>query len=207
MALGAHALVTLIEAKQELSIEGADLDAQVERYINDASEWCEHLCGRRLKARTVTYARPGPRACELPVDPWPIDLTQPILITVDGVAQTVWKEPADGAQTNFHVIARSFVPGAPPDHFYRAAGWGAPAATQPDNVTLTYTGGIAIVPQLLKDACLLLVQKVSRDTIQQLSTEVSSISGVHGIAWRGNPVPLEAQKKLEAFLLVRMAAA
>ena len=67
--------------------------------------------------------------------------------------------------------------------------------------------GIATVPHLLKDACLLLVQKISRDAVQQLSTEVSSISGVHGIAWRGNPVPLEAQRKLEAFMLIHMAPA
>ena len=205
MALEAHALVSLIEAKQELSIEGGDLDTQVERYINDASEWCEHLCCRKLKARAMTYVCSGPRGCEFKVDPWPIDITQPIVITVDGVTQAVWKEPADGAQSTFDVIVRSYVPGGSPDHFWRAAGWGAPSAGAPDNVSVTYTGGISPVPQLLKDACLLLVQKVSRDAVQQFGSDVSSIQGPGGFALRGNPVPLEAQRKLEAYMLYRIA--
>jgi hypothetical protein len=206
MALAAHALVSLIEAKHELSIEGSELDAQVERYIHDASEWCEYLCGRKLKARAVTYGCAGPPRCELFVDPFPIDITQPITITVDGIAQTVWKEPGDGSQTNFNVIVRSLVRGGDRDHFWRGAGWGAPTAAQPDNVVITYTGGLATVPQLLKDACLILVQKVSRDAVQQFGSDLTSVHGAGGFSLAGNPVPLEAQRKLEAFRILRRVA-
>ena len=111
MALAAHALVSLAEAKHELSIEGADLDSQVERYIEDASEWCEHLCARRLKARAVSYTCSGPSDPCLFADPFPIDTTQPIVITVDGVVQTVWKGPTDGNQADYQRDCASPGPG------------------------------------------------------------------------------------------------
>ncbi len=209
MPLNANALVTLAEAKAELSIDTIALDAQVERYINDASDWCEHLCGRKLKARPMSYVCEGPRSPRLFADPFPIDILATITITVNGQAQTVWKQPADGDQNNFDVIVRSSVRGGELDHFWHSAGyWGCPTVGNPDNVSIAYTGGIATVPELLKDACLILVQKISRDAVQQIGSDVQAIQGAGApgsMSFRGSPVPLEALRKLEAYMLLRVA--
>lgn len=179
MALAANALVELQVAKQHLSVTGESEDGLIEAMINRASKLCEAHTGRRLKQVTFTNLRLTGRAWpRIPLRASPVKVTDPVTVSVDGTAQTVWKVEADGDPAGFDVRLGAYDPegGRGPDHLYRSSGW---AGTGPDNVLLTYTGGFAIVPDDVQLACLYVVQKLFRDAKRQLA-EVVNVSGPFG---------------------------
>ena len=173
MALDATALVDLASAKAFCLVVGAAQDGALESLINAATLSIEEYCNRLWKERAVSERVEGPAATHLWLRAVPLKATVAVTVTVDDVAQTVWKQEADGLQSAFDVIAR-------PDHLYRRAGW-RPGTGDPYNVLLSYTGGYAAaaIPAPVKQACLYVVQKLFRDSQRQLA-EVAQVAGPMG---------------------------
>jgi len=189
-------LVDLGAAKATLNISGTKDDGLLESCINRASAWCESLCGRPLKERTFSAIRlQGPRSTKLYLAA-PIKVTGTsgtLTVSVDEIAQTVWRTEADGDPQAKDVMVASDDPHDPTglrNHLFRSARWDSAAAwgwegngrspfVQPNNVLLTYTGGFNPVPADLQQACLDLLQKLFRDAQKQLG-EVVSVSGPSG---------------------------
>ena len=161
----AYALVTVAEAKAFIAPDGmaGTYDQLLEVVINRATDMIEQeYCNRPLKARTYTNLRlRGQERCELFLRATPIDPAQPITVTVNGVAQTVWRTEADGDPASKDVILGRSCDDLifTPDHLYRRVGWGGYSGN-PYNVLLGYTGGFATVPNDLAEATLEIVKKL-----------------------------------------------
>lgn len=178
MPVQANALVSLADAKTYLNIAGTSDDAKLEKVIDRASDLIEQHCQRPLKEATYTNLRL--RGSDSPIlrpRARPINIVSAITIKVDGTTQTIWKQESDGDPANFDVIVGSGSPEMPNgqrDHFYRAGAWKA-SSSQPYNVLLSFTGGLATIPDDLQEAALLIVQKLWRDQQKQLA-EVQAVT-------------------------------
>ena len=200
MSLDSTALVELKAAKDFLLVVGMADDALIEAAINAATLTVESYCNRLFKERTVTAQRvEGVNAPRLWLSVVPLKATSTVTVTVNDVAQTVWKVEADGLQSAFDVIARS-------DHLYRRAGW-APGSGDPYNVLLTYTGGYAAaaIPSPVQQACLYVVQKLFRDSKRQLAEVAQVNTPMGGITILDSALPRMARLLLDPYRL-RMVA-
>ena len=199
MALDATALVDLATAKGFLVVVGSSDDAAIEAAINVATFACEHYCNRLFKERVVTERVEGVRATKLYLAAVPLKATATVTVSVDDVAQTVWKQESDGLQSAFDVIAR-------PDHLYRRSGWD-PTAADPYNVLLSYTGGFAAsaIPAPVQEACLYVVQKLFRDSKRQLAEVAQVNTPMGGISILDNGMPRMARLLLDPYRFVPVA--
>jgi hypothetical protein len=183
VTLNANALITLADAKTFCNITGSSQDDLVTDLINRASTLAERLANRPFKERDFTNIRlAGP--CDVKLFPWaiPIDTSRTITILVDGVQQTVWRTESDGDPATKDVIVASDIwdPMFRPDVFYRSLGW-APSIYQtpgwaplnPYRIVLTYSGGLPSIPDDLREAGCLIVQKFLRDQQKGLAEVVS----------------------------------
>jgi len=129
----------------------------------------------------------------------PLKATAAVTVSVDDVAQTVWKQESDGLQSAFDVIARS-------DHLYRRSGWD-PTAADPYNVLLSYTGGFAAsaIPAPVQEACLYVVQKLFRDSKRQLAEVAQVNTPMGGISILDNGMPRMARLLLDPYRFVPVA--
>jgi uncharacterized phiE125 gp8 family phage protein len=197
VALDTNALVDLATAKAFLLTTGSQQDAAVEQCINAATLTVEEYCNRWFKERTVTADRvEGPPATHLWLRSVPLKASATVTVTVDDVAQTVWRTEADGLQSAFDVIAR-------PDHLYRRDGW-MPGSTDPYNVLVTYTGGYATtaMPSPVKQACLYVIQKLFRDSQRQLAEVAQVNTPMGGISLIDNAgLPRMCRALLDPFRL------
>ncbi len=166
--LKANALVSVEEAKAWITV-GAGEETKLEDEINRVSEAIEFFCDRPLKKRTFTDVRvqgPKPPQPKLYLRGVPVDTTQALTVTIDGVVQTVWKSESDGDPTLKDVILGSddyaMLLGQR-NHLWRGNGWGCASYANPYNVLLTYTGGIVTTPDDLKGVCFYLLQKLWRE--------------------------------------------
>jgi len=198
MALDATALVDLATAKAFLIVVGTQDDGAIEAAINAASLACEHYCNRFFKERVVTERQEGVCGTKLPLSAIPLKATAAVTVSVDDVAQTVWKQESDGLQSVFDVIAR-------PDHLYRRSGW-APLS-DPYNVLLSYTGGFtaAAIPASVKEGCLYMVQKLFRDSKRQLAEVTQVNTPMGGISILDNAMPRVARLLLDPYRYVPVA--
>lgn len=208
MPLDANALVDLITAKTFLVIPGTADDAMIELLINRASDLCEAWCHRSFKERALSNMRlVGPGASRLPLRAVPIQTSAAVTVTVDGIAQTVWRTEADGDPADFDVMVASFDPeaGRGPDHLYRSLGWGPTRQLNPYNVLLSYTGGFAAIPADVQQAGLYVVQKLFRDHKRQLA-EVAQVSGPFGsVSVLDNALPRMARLLLGPYVFPAVA--
>jgi hypothetical protein len=184
IAPNANALVTVEEARAFFpGMTSTAVNDMLQVLVNRASDFCESAlgAGRPLRRRAFSDLRlPGQGGLMLFPPVTPIDVTAPIALSVDGVAQTVWKAEADGDPALKDVIVGAVEPGVP-SHFYRACGW---RGCTPYPVLLSYTGGWAAaedtdgltLPEHVKHAALLVVQTLYRHQEKQL-TDVGSLSG------------------------------
>lgn len=198
MALDATALVDLATAKGFLIVTGSSDDAAIEAAINAATLACEHYCNRLFKERTVTERVEGVCATRLYLSAVPLKVSATVTVSVDDVAQTVWKQESDGLQSAFDVIARA-------DHLYRRSGWHP--LSGPYNVLLSYTGGFAApaIPASVKEACLYVVQKLYRDSKRQLA-EVSQVNTpMGGVTILDNAMPRMARDLLGPYKFAAVA--
>ena len=197
MALDPNALVDLATAKGFVIVTGDASNGAIEAAINAATLTVEDYCNRWFKERTVTAERvEGPCAVHLWLRAVPLKASAAVTVTVDAVAQTVWKQEADGLPSAFDVIARQ-------DHLYRRAGW-APGSGDPYNVLLTYTGGYAAaaIPAPVKQACLYVIQKLFRDSQRQLAEVAQVNTPMGGISLIDNAgLPRMARALLDPFRL------
>jgi hypothetical protein len=201
MALNTNALVTLDEAKSWLTTGGAD-DLKLEEEINRMSDFLEGYCRRPLKERTFTnQRRRGMSWPELRFRATPLNISQPLTVVVDDVAQTIWKSEADGDQGLKDVI---IVDADPEDavlgvrtSLWRSQGWAPFSSGRPLNILLTYTGGLASVPGDLAEAALYVLQKLWRDRQKQLAdvTTVTLPSG--SVTLLDIPMPRWARQALD----------
>lgn len=161
-----NALVSLDEAKAHLGIvretTASDLAAEDQRIveaINWVSDWVEHNV-RPMARKVVTLRLRAPRGPALYLKRVPIDVLEPVELSINDAAQTVWRAEADGARRGFGalVIASNRDSVWAPDglvvqsvagHGYfcgcGCAGWGAGA--DPEPILLTYTGGFDTIPE------------------------------------------------------------
>lgn len=188
--MAAQDLVTLAEAKEFCNQKGTTDDPLLVRHITRASDWIEQMADRKFVQRAFSNLRlSGPSGTKLYVPAWPIAIGSTITITLDAVAQTVWRTEADGDPAAKDVVVGSDDPwdtrwGAQ-NHFYRSAGWASAASwawppRDGDSVgqytlLLTYTGGYATIPEDLKLAACYLVQKLYRDQ-QKQATGMTAIA-------------------------------
>lgn len=137
--------------------------AVVEDTVTRASAICEERVGRPLGRRLYTNVRLSGRGCHLWLN-GPLITSAPLTVTLDGVAQTVWMDEASGDPVDFDVIVTSSDPSSEwcPDQLYRRLGW-CGSGYQPAPILVSYTGGFAAVPDSIREACLLVVQKLYRD--------------------------------------------
>ena len=203
MALTADALVTLQEAKEYLSHTGDAQDPQIEAAINKASDYVQSRLGwGPLKERTSTWRLPPYCGSYLYAPIRPIKVTSTITITVDDVAQTVWRAVGDDPQAGKDVIVVSSVAvsGLCPDQFYRAAGWEG-GGSLPEPIVLTYTGGFAtaaVLPGRILEAFQLVLAKFFKDEIHQ-NPDTISFSGPGGTVTRvDTDIPRRAKEILDA---------
>lgn len=201
MPLAANALVDLATAKAFLNVVGAADDAKLETAINRASDRCERYLGRRIKQTTYANRRyPAPLGQDLYLDHVPIDTTAAVTVSIDGVAQTVWRTEADGdpATKDIIVAPDSGESRLAPYKLVRTAGWPS-SPSNPWNVLLSYTGGFATVPEDLQLACLYIVQRYWRDQQKQLAdvTTVTLPSG--NITLLDTVLPREARAILDLY--------
>ena len=198
MALDATAIVDLTTAKGFLVVAGTSDDGAIEAAINAASLACEHYCNRFFKERTVTERVEGVCATKLYLSAVPLKATATVTVSVDDVAQTVWRTEADGLQSAFDVLAR-------PDHLYRRRGWDPLA--DPYNVLLSYTGGFAAaaLPAPVKEGCLYMVQKLFRDSKRQLAEVAQVNTPMGGITILDNAMPRVAQMLLDPYRFGKVA--
>ena len=208
MGLADNALTDLATAKVYLKVTGTADDAVIEGLINRASDLCESWCNRSFKARVLTNLRmAGVGSRCLLLRSVPLDISEPVILTVDGTAQTVWRSEADGADPSlFDVMVASFEPEglAGPDHLYREQGWW-PTNGNPYNVLLTYTGGYETIPDDLQQAALYVAQKLYRDQQKQLAEVVSVTTAAGGITLLDNHIPRMAQALLAPYRLRQVA--
>jgi hypothetical protein len=146
-------------------------DPRLEEAINKASAYLENRLGP-LKQRTQTWTVP-PRwtSCRLDAPIRPILVTGTVTITVDGVAQTVWRSAADDPKEGKDVEVCSSVPGNPlcPDQFHRVAGWTS-SGQFAEPISLTFTGGFAsaaTLPGQFLEAFQLILGKFYKDEVHQ----------------------------------------
>lgn len=212
MPLDANALVTLSDAKTFLRVTGSSDDFAIEGFVNRASELCETWCLRPLKQKTLTNVRAaGPCSTRLGLLAVPVrvddPVDNPVTVSVDEVVQTVWLSEGDGNPADFDVIVASYHPEGTrgPDHLYRAIGWRG-ASTHPYNVLLTYTGGFAVVPDDVQQACLYLVQKLYRDQQKQVTDVVSVSTAAGGLTLLDTPLPRVIEILLTPYRLASVAA-
>lgn len=186
MPLNPNALCTLPAAKAFIQPGGmsATDDPRLEEVINRASSLIERWCGRPFAKAVYTNLRlRGPCESELFLRHTPIVASQPITVTLNGTALTVWRTEADGDPASKDVMLTSSCddPSFTPDILWRWYGWDVyssytvpPVATLvpvPANVLLTYTGGFVLtttsgyqtVPSDLEEAALEVVKKLWND--------------------------------------------
>lgn len=171
VTLQANALLDPTDAQVTvwLKLPGAtNLDA-LTTLINRASDYCEGYCNRPLKQQTFTAIR-FPAQCGPNLRPLatPIKVADPVTLSVDAIALTVWKAEADGDPALKDVIVGGDVPGTP-TFFYRSSGW---RGSTPFPILATFTGGLATIPGDLQQACLLVCQTLQRQ--EKGATEVQS---------------------------------
>jgi hypothetical protein len=104
-------------------------------------------------------------------------VTATVTITVDGVAQTVWRAAADDPKEGKDVEVCSSVAGSNlcPDEFHRIAGW-ASSGQQAEPISLTFTGGFATaadLPGQFLEAFFLIMAKFFRDEVHQNPDTIS----------------------------------
>ena len=210
MALNDNALVSLPAAKDFLGAGlGSSDDQRIEAAINRASDLIEGYCNRPLKESTHTNLRlRGPAGCHLFLRHIPIKTSDTVSVTVDTIAQTVWRSESDGDPALFQVIvARSGDDESlTPDHLYRSCGW-APYyyPLSPYNVVVTYTGGFATIPSDLEEAALEVFKKVWNDQSKGLQdvTTVNLVGG--GITLFDRSLPSRATEILDGYKLMKVA--
>jgi hypothetical protein len=199
--LSAIALATLDEAKAYLNQTGDAQDPQIEAAVNKASDYLESKLGP-LKVRTKTWRLPGrEHGCRLYAPIAPIDVTADITITIDGVAQTVWKSLVDDPVAGKDVVVVSSAPESSlcPDQFHRVGGWNSTTG-EPEPIVLTYTGGFAnaaALPGRFLEAFQLVLAKFFKDEIHQ-NPDTISFSGPGGTFTRiDSEIPRRAREILD----------
>lgn len=210
MSLKANALVTLAAAKAFIQPGGmaASDDPRLEEVINRVSDAMERHCNRPLKQADYTGLRlRGPFKPEFFLRHTPIDVTQPIVVAVDTVAQAVWRTEADGDPGLMDVIVARSTDDVlfTPDHLFRrngwmsSSGWSSSWNRNPYNVVLTYRGGWSTIPSDLEEAALEIVKKVWIDQSKGLQdvTTVNLPSG--GMTLFDAAFPRRAIQLLERF--------
>lgn len=177
MAIGD--LLTVEEAMRWLGVDGAQA-GDVATIVTMASAWLDTLCRRKLAARDYTDLRFTASGTKLYPDAWPISVSAPITITLDEIAQTVWRSEADGDLDRYDVVVASDDPWDEAqgvrNHFYRRYGWqsvlgmGWVRYRKPSDgpvgryrVRISCRAGYEPVPEMLKTACKHLVTILWRD--------------------------------------------
>lgn len=222
MALPSNALVSTDEARAFLGAATGD-DPVIERAIARASQLVESYCGRSLARQQTTNTRiRGPRSRVLYVEVAPLDVVEPIAVTLDGTALTVWRSEADGDPESFDVVAaRSAERGVfQPDHLYCATGWWCRSSSHPYNVVLSYWGGFALkdtptpprteklltVPADLRDAVLLTTRRIFDDEKKTVGEVVAVNTPSGGVTLFDRWIPSRAREVLDmGYRLVRVA--
>jgi Phage gp6-like head-tail connector protein len=199
VAPNANALLTVDDLRgtaQEpgpLGITGTAQDDVIQELINRASDEIESYCGRFFTRAVVADLR-LPQQSEPSLRPprTPIDVTQPITISIDGTPLTVWRTEADGEPMTKQVIVGADLPGEA-TFFYRAGGWLCGCAT-PAPIRVSYTGGYATIPGYLKEAAQMTVQTFWRHR-QNVTDLASMSSGTAGgvTTFRDYAIPIAAK--------------
>lgn len=204
VAPNANALLLLDEVRGDnspLAITGTDQDAMIQTLINRASDWIEDYCNRLFVARPFTMRLPGQAMPHLRPPATPLDLVAPLTVSVNGVAQTIWRTEADGDPAGKQVVVGADVPGTP-TFLYRAAGW---CGTPPTPILLTYTGGhpFAALPGDLKEAAQLVVQTLHRHW-RNLEPMQAMPAGATGglVTFRTDHVPMAAISILNQYRII-----
>jgi len=198
--LGPQAFVSLAEAKAYLLIKGTDRDAQLEDVINRVSDYCEQWCGAFFKRRAFDLRYPAQRGPKLHLRAEPLDLLQPLEVTLGADTLPVWTGEGDGDRAEFAVYVGADLPGVP-NHLWRAAGWLAGGLElDPEPVRVVFTGGADPIAGDLLDAFYQVLTVVWREQTLQ-TADLASIAGGAGtgsVTMKDSLIPYRAKQTLDA---------
>jgi hypothetical protein len=222
MAVTAYtgALTVIADVKIRLGITESTDNDLLQTMVNGASRMLDTLTGRLLKQRTYTNVRfngngeqfftgdpvteplgwslSGPdtiqqsawgRRLETPLD-------APTAISLGGVVQTIGDDPA----TN---DVQSIILGKPSglgDGLYRASGW----PRDINNITMTYKGGFATVPDDLAEAAILTVMAWWTDKDRKYTRMISFGAQGESVTLERTAIPSVARDLIQPFTRIRM---
>src|SRR5215831_12029263 len=195
-----NAFVTLDQAKAFLLIKSADRDALLTDAINRVSDYVESYCQRGFKRRT--FASPPLRLkaqhtpkLYLPIDP--IDVTEPLEVSLDGVALSVWRSEADGEPYQYDVMVGADVPGEP-NFLYREDGWLGASLTP---IRLIMTAGWDPIRGDVLDAYYMILDSAWREQLTKTADiqQLSSAAPAGSFTLRESLIPLRAKYTLDMY--------
>lgn len=175
-------LITLDQAKAAVTAVGKaiapEANGVLDSLVTEASDWFNRQTGRILARTTYTARRVIGDGRPCLVFEWPIELTQPITILVNGTAQSVWKPGDAGDPVNSDVEIVEYSQQGPKD-LIRRAGW----TKRPALIQITLTAGYSLsgaanqhpVPRVLQDGVIILVRDMFR-LVDRQNQGIASIS-------------------------------
>lgn len=190
MSLDANALITLQDAKEHLTIVGAESDPVIEGLINTASALCEDFTGRALKSAERTEVYDGTAGTELTLRQYPITEVATVEFLTSGPPDA-WTEQ-DLSAYGLYVVQ-------PVEDTIGFRTLAFPYWRQ--NVRVTYTAGYVAVPSKLKEACRQIVLSIWKQRDKQAAGVSSmSVPGGQTVTYTTEDIPKQAKTLLAEYV-------
>ena len=195
--LQANAFVSLEQAKAFLLIKGTDRDDLLTDAINRISDYCENYCQRGFKRRTLTNLRVKAQwtpKLYLPIEP--IDVTEPIDVSLDGSILSVWRSEDDGEPGDYDVMVGSDA--GEPNFLIRAEGW---MGSTPLPIRLSLTAGWDPIRGDVLDAYYTILDFAWREQLTK-TQDIQQLSGAApagSFTLRESLIPLRAKYTLDMY--------
>lgn len=188
MSLSPYALITLQDAKEHLTIVGADSDPVIEGLVNTATEAIEEFCGEReLVTREALEVHDGDGSNELQLRQYPV--TDVSLVEFwDG---TAWL-PYDPDDYGLYIVE----PVLDTIGFRNLC---FPRGRQ--NVRVTRTAGFTATPSKLKEACRQAVLSIWKQKDRQIADIAAmSIPGGQAVTYGKDDLPAQTKMLLKGYV-------
>lgn len=190
MSLDASALISLQDAKEHLTIVGADSDPVIEGLINAASALCDDFTARALKSREHVEIHDGTGGTEITLRQYPISEVASVEF-LTGTPPDVWT-PYDTEAYGLYVVQ-------PVEDTIGFRNLAFPYWRQ--NVRVTYTAGFTTVPSKLKEACRQIILSLWKQRDKQAAGVASmSVPGGQTVTYTVEDIPKQTKSLLAEYV-------